>query len=43
MQAHCTEALGAGITAEQLLALDQLADTLEENLVRMGRTEEIVC
>ncbi len=43
MQAHFTEALGAGITAEQLLALNQLTDTLEENLVRMGRTEGIVC
>lgn len=43
MQAHFTEALRAGITAEELDALGRLTDTLEENLAHMGREGALPC
>lgn len=43
MQAHFTEALRAGITAEELDALGRLTDTLEENLAHMGRVGALSC
>ena len=43
MQATFTDALRAGITPEELHALERLTDTLEENLTRMGRGETVSC
>lgn len=43
MQAHFTEALRAGITAEELDALGRLTDTLEENLAHMGSEGALPC
>ena len=43
MQATFTDALRAGITQEELHALERLTDTLEENLTRMGRGETVSC
>lgn len=43
MQTRFTAALRDGVTEDELRALEHLTGTLEENLVKMGKTTEVVC